>query len=124
LDGLTAAWMDAQIHVLAEERRHLERLSPQRRVQDDRQRLDGLLERCARGMINAGQMRRVKLDGLASRIGALNPLGVISRGYAVVRDQSGRALTSVAGVRPGDALSLRLADGEIDAEAVGIRPEL
>ena len=43
------------------------------------------------------------------------------RGYAVARDANGRTLASVADFAPGREFTLRLRDGELDAEARVVR---
>lgn len=48
---------------------------------------------------------------------ALDPHAVLLRGYAIARDDQGRALTDAAQVQRGDALRIRLARGEVDARA-------
>ena len=94
----------------------LARLSPQRKVQEDRQRLDELTERALRGLAAGHRLRRARVDGLASRLQALSPLAVLQRGYAVVRGPDGRILQSVQQFKPGDAIAARLKDGELSAQ--------
>lgn len=115
-----AGWISS---LLSTERRHLaERanrmslLSPQRRILDDRQRLDHLAMRAGRSLAAALQLRRARLDGSQLRLAALNPLAVLRRGYAVVHT-SGGVLHSAQAVQPGDELSVRLVDGRIQARA-------
>ena len=45
--------------------------------------------------------------------------GVLARGFAVVRDQRERPVTSAASVKPGAALSLEFHDGHTAAQAAG-----
>lgn len=52
-----------------------------------------------------------------ARVQALSPLATLQRGYAVLQDAEGHVVTSVAGVVPGAALSVRVADGRIHTEA-------
>ncbi|GAB4012264.1 exodeoxyribonuclease VII large subunit [Nocardioides ultimimeridianus] len=69
------------------------------------------------------RMRRTlthRLDRAADDIGhqrararALSPLATLQRGYAVLQDADGHVITSVAGVRTGHAMSVRVADGRI-----------
>ena len=56
--------------------------------------------------------RRTYLGGLAGRLDSANPLGLLARGYALVRDMDGRPVTQAAGLRDGTPLDLRFADGE------------
>ena len=57
-----------------------------------------------------------RLAGLAGRLDSLSPLAVLGRGYALVQ-RDGEVVRSPADVAVGDALRIRLAAGEIEAEA-------
>jgi exodeoxyribonuclease VII large subunit len=46
----------------------------------------------------------------------LSPLATLSRGYAVARDEEGRALTSARQFSPGLNFDLMLRDGRIAAK--------
>jgi exodeoxyribonuclease VII large subunit len=100
----------------------LGRLSPQRKVQDDRQRLDELLERTIRGLTAHQRLRRAQVDGLSFRLQALSPLAVLQRGYAVLRSPDGRILQSISQVQPGDSIAARIQDGELTAQVQQITP--
>lgn len=50
----------------------------------------------------------------AARLHDLSPLTVIGRGFSVARDASGAVVRSVGQVQPGGALTVAVADGEID----------
>jgi exodeoxyribonuclease VII large subunit len=60
-----------------------------------------------------------KVEGTGGRLEGVSPLAVLQRGYAVVWDQTGHALTSAAAVAPGARLRLRFHDGEARATADG-----
>ncbi|HEX7621009.1 MAG TPA: exodeoxyribonuclease VII large subunit, partial [Anaerolineales bacterium] len=92
--------------------------SPLRRVQTERQRVD---EMSRRG--NAAQAHRLELAaarriGLENRLTALSPLAVLKRGYAVVTKNK-RVVASKSQVQDGDALRVRLQDGEFGARVTG-----
>lgn len=58
---------------------------------------------------------------LLGRLDALSPLKVLQRGYAMVYNETGeRVITSVRDVAPGEAVSVRLADGRLDCQVWGI----
>ena len=64
----------------------------------------------------SGRMRRAG-DGLERqrlRLELLNPRLVLQRGYALLTDLDGAAVTSAAQTRTGQAMRATLADGEID----------
>jgi exodeoxyribonuclease VII large subunit len=101
---------------LQSQMRALAHLSPQVRLANLRQRTDDLISQAALAVSHRLQLRRERLTGLAARLEALNPLAVLQRGYAVVR-RDGQLVRRVAQVTRGDRLSVRVSDGEFDAEA-------
>ena len=65
------------------------------------------------------EARRARLDGLAARLEAASYAAVLARGFVLVRDAAGHAVTRAADVKPGQALSLAFADGEVQGVAGG-----
>ena len=57
-----------------------------------------------------------------ARVRALSPLATLRRGYAVLSDAEGAALSSVAGVDEGQDIHIRLADGRIAATTTAVQP--
>ena len=55
---------------------------------------------------------RLKMAGACGRLEALNPLSVLSRGFAVA-EREGRILKTTSDVRVGDEITLRFADGGV-----------
>jgi len=104
---------------LAEQTRALKHLSPAIQLAQARQRVDDLLGRAEATARHSLTLRRERLDGLSGRLVGVSPLGTLDRGYAIVRHQETEAVVrSVGQVAPGDALGVRVADGEFEAEAV------
>jgi exodeoxyribonuclease VII large subunit len=122
LDSLLSSRLEAARQRLAETRTSLDRLSPWRQVQNDRQRLDELYERIRRALTAGERLRRARLEGLQQRLEALNPLAVLQRGFAVVHDSDGRLVGSIHVVSAGDDVSVRLADGSFGATVRQIIP--
>jgi exodeoxyribonuclease VII large subunit len=58
----------------------------------------------------------------AAALAHLNPESVLARGFAVVRDENGDVISSVAALAPGMTINLRLANGEVDAGVRAVRP--
>jgi exodeoxyribonuclease VII large subunit len=54
-----------------------------------------------------------------ARARALSPLATLERGYAVLQDAEGHVVTSVAGLTPRSAISVRVADGRVHAVTTG-----
>ena len=61
--------------------------------------------------------RRAALDANAKLLASLGYQSVLERGFAVVRDDQGRTVTSHTGVSPGMALEIELRDGRVAATA-------
>jgi exodeoxyribonuclease VII large subunit len=101
---------------LSQRQRDLHRLSPKARVDAHRQRVDDFTQRADRALGHTLAMRRASLAGLQARLAALSPLATLERGYAVVRrEDSGAVVRSVAQVDAGDALVIRVHDGQFGA---------
>lgn len=115
--GLLQAKIQAERRHLAERTQRLGLLSPRRWIQNDRQRLDALMERAGRALTNSIFLRRTRLNGWEHRLNALNPLAVLQRGYAVVIDRNGQVAHSARQIHSGDDLTIRLKDGRVDALA-------
>jgi exodeoxyribonuclease VII large subunit len=81
------------------------------RAHDDLSR-DGQALRAGIAGRLGGALRQCEHAGL--RLKLLDPRLVLQRGYALLTDASGHAVTSVAQVQPGQALRAALADGELD----------
>ena len=90
--------------------------SPYGFIDEKRQRLDI----CEDKLSAVSRLRisewRGSLERLASKLDALSPLSVLSRGYGAVYGSDGEVVTSVEGVKIGDTVSVRLKDGSIKAK--------
>ena len=99
-----------QLARLAQRMRHGVLLKLQRLAQS-RQALEAHLPQALQRSV-AQQSDR--LGRAALRLDLLDPRLVLQRGYALLTDADGHAVTSVRQARPGDALQATLADGAID----------
>ncbi len=110
--------VEGQRWKLAEQMRALRHLSPEIQLAQARQRVDDLLSRTEGAARHDLSLRGERLGGLIGRLAAVSPLGTLERGYAIVRHRETDAVVrSVAQVAPGDTLGVRVADGEIEAQA-------
>ncbi|WP_182377595.1 exodeoxyribonuclease VII large subunit [Nocardioides sp. WS12] len=57
------------------------------------------------------------IDHRRARVKSLSPLATLQRGYAVLQDANGHVVTSAADIATGAALTVRVADGRINATA-------
>ncbi len=86
--------------------------SPGSFIRSDRQRLDDLTRRAAMIFDHKLRLRTTRLTGLEQRLESLNPQAVLRRGFAIVSHTDGRIVRSVHQVAVGDALNVRLEDGQ------------
>ena len=55
--------------------------------------------------------KRQSMERAVASLAALNPLSVLSRGYALVQTEAGKVIPAAAELKVGDRVSLRFADG-------------
>ncbi len=93
-------------------------VSIKRRLESDAHALSPTPQRL-RGAVRARLRRdRAELESLGLRLAALSPLTVLGRGYAIVMNDRGQALTSAASVSAGERVSVRLAEGVFGARVL------
>jgi len=142
-DGLAAAADDALARGrerVAHARSRLRLLAPSALVEQNHLRLDDLGNRLAAALRAALQQRRARLDAgrarlnaasparriqleshrllaLWKRLEAASPRSVLQRGFAVLRDESGRPVGRAAAVQAGQALTAEFHDGAVRVRA-------
>ena len=77
--------------------------------------VDGYRDRARRTFRHRLERGEDDLVHQVARLRALSPLATLRRGYAVLSDAEGEALSSVATLEPGQHLHIRVADGRIGA---------
>ena len=118
LSGSMGALFERQRNLMEGFQSALRFYSPLRRVQTERQRTDELSRRGNAAQAHRLELAAARLKGLENRLAALSPLAVLQRGYAVVTKNE-RVVASRSQVGAGDALHIRLRDGEFDARVSG-----
>lgn len=99
------------------------RLEPiETRARSARERLAGLAARKDRAFDVEARQWRERLFASSRMLGSLSYTSVLSRGYALVRDEAGRPVTRGASVKPGDRLQIEFADRKVDALAAKSKP--
>ena len=97
-------------------RARLERFSPAWRLRSERQRLDNLTGRGRQAIGHQLSILRADWRTAQERLNALNPLAVLSRGYAVVQRADGSLMTRASQAIPGENLAIRFADGKANVQ--------
>ena len=75
--------------------------------------------------MDGAMQRRLSASGSAlaevsAKLSGLNPLGVLSRGYSVLRGDDGRIKASVDSLTIGERVSIVMSDGVADATVSGV----
>ena len=89
--------------------------SPERFLDGRRMNVLYCSEKLVRNYGDICNAEKVRLAKTAAKLEALNPLGIISRGYSAVTDEDGNVIRSVGMLSKGDTLRVRFADGEAEA---------
>ena len=84
-----------------------------------RERGLALTQRADRAFGQALHRRADRLASLWALIRSLGPEAVLSRGYALIRDEAGTLVRSIEAAQPGRALSVQLADGSFGVTVAG-----
>lgn len=110
---------------LANEKRALEIIlthgalrNPGQLIRERQQTLDLLSERIFERLQTRLLLAKSHLEKLEDRIAALDPRGVLLRGYTLVSDSAGVLLTSTADARRARHLSVQFFDGQLQADVV------
>lgn len=88
-------------------------VSPERRIQSEIQSLDELSRRAASALTHRIQLQSARVDGMWKRLQALNPEGVLSRGYAIITRKTDGVVVSKISQAQGE-LNVRVSDGEFE----------
>lgn len=97
--------------------------NPEELLDIRRQRLDELHQRLVHSMRNMALRYRQRLATAEGKLQALDPRGVLRRGYAYVRHpETGEILKSVTQVAVGERVDVVLSDGELKCEVEKVMP--
>lgn len=90
-------------------------MSPADMIKSHRQYLDSLIFACESSAILALKRHRVEFSSLVSKLDAMSPLKVLTRGYAMA-EKNNSIITSVSELTNGDEIVLNFADGKVNCE--------
>ena len=90
-------------------------LSPRASLDNNRQRLDGYLNRLDQSLRLRLEQTNARLAVLQAGLAAVSPIATLARGYAIVRTADGRLVRSVQQVDSGDPIQIQVSDGEFEA---------
>jgi exodeoxyribonuclease VII large subunit len=122
VDELLYRMETAERRVIEQQRRRWETAAGAIRHYDVRRRLAAMREQLESRTAALGasfrtllMRRRGRLEQLAGELGALSPVAILERGYALVFDSSGNLVKDSEQVQAGEEIRARVARGEIKA---------
>jgi exodeoxyribonuclease VII large subunit len=95
----------------------LARFSPQNRINNARQQVDGLLGHLQQSVRHRLILQQERVTTLQARLETLNPQATLQRGYAIVQ-KGDTAITQAGQVSAGERLVVKVSEGEF-----GVRVE-
>lgn len=123
LDAFARRNLDALSRSAAARRARFERVSGRiqpeavrQRIAYGSERLNALEARSIQGLRNRISVGRGQLDACANLLASLSYQGVLDRGFALVRDESGRTVRKAAELHASDRIELQFSDGRAIAE--------
>jgi len=94
--------------------------NPLSKLDEQRMYLDRLSQEFSDGCVGVLEENRRKLQMSATKLDGLSPLGVLTRGFSVAKNQAGGVVKSVADTKVGELLDLTVADGVIQATVTAL----
>ena len=116
----TTGLLERELHQLAALRSRPALADPRTGLEERLLEIDGYRGRARRTFRHRIDRGEDDLVHQLARIRALSPLATLRRGYAVLSDAEGQALSSVATLEPGQDLHIRVADGRIGATTTSV----
>jgi exodeoxyribonuclease VII large subunit len=96
---------------------------PRGAIDDREHEIEQLTDRARRTLRHGLERGADDVAHARARVRALSPLETLRRGYAVLQDDDGHVVTSVAAVAAGSHLTARVADGWLAATVDAARPD-
>ena len=90
--------------------------APMRGISNAKLRQSNLSNKMSSAIERFFMIQKNRLTGIDSILNSTNPTRVLDRGYSMAVDQDGRPVTSVVGLKQGDALTVVLKDGKVQTE--------
>ena len=121
LASVRAGLQTSMQKLIVQERRILNQITQSRVFSRPEQMLDGFRQRLDEGEAELTRaveqtllQKRQSTAALAGKLQALNPLSILSRGYATV-SREGTTITCIKQINDKDTLDIRMADGSVRA---------
>lgn len=128
LDAMTGSMATCVNRQLKSARVHLQTLSaspglqsPMAYLQQRRKALQMLSNQLLANQSHQISLKKQRFIGCTSKLDALSPLKVLTRGYALTQQEDGKVIRSVGQVAVRDRISVILGDGSMTAEVLEVK---
>lgn len=125
LDSLTAAMAAGLNRQIRSAQQHLNVLSqsaalksPDGYLQQQRKNLELITNRLVSAQTQNITRKNKQYIAAVSKLDAMSPLKVLSRGYAMTTKEQGEVVRSVKQVEPGERITINLSDGRVSATVI------
>ena len=130
LDQMTSAMAGNLSRQLKAARQHLNALACASVLQDpgayiaqQRKNMEFLKNRLAAAQNQSVAQKQQRYIAAVSKLDAMSPLKVLTRGYSVTQTESGEIVRSAGQVKAGDRVRIRVSDGSMTAEILDQQEE-
>ena len=130
LDQMTSAIAGNLSRQLTAARQHLNALARASVLQDpgayiaqQRKNMEFLKNRLAAAQNQSVAQKQQRYIAAVSKLDAMSPLKVLTRGYSVTQTESGEIVRSAGQVKAGDRVRIRVSDGSMTAEILDQQEE-
>ncbi len=96
----------------------LDRSGPERRILEERHRLDGLVSKLHTVADRFVETREARFSRACALLESASPLAILARGYSMVFTEDGAVVRDAGAVEPGDGLTIRPMKGRIRCKVV------
>lgn len=131
LDSATAAMVSALNRQLKAAQQHLNVLSksaalqaPTAYLDQKQQNLELLKNRLVSSQDTAVSRKEQRFIAAVSKLDAMSPMKVLTRGYSMAQTENGSVIRSVAQVEIGERIQISLSDGSLSATVMGKKEEV
>jgi len=128
LDSMSAAMTNALTRQLKAARKHYDILrssaalqSPVGYLDQRRKSLDMIKNRMISAQNTGINRKKQRYIALVSKLDAMSPLKVLTRGYAMAQKEDGQVIRSVQQVQSNETISVMLSDGSFDAAVIQVK---
>ncbi|MDC0230703.1 exodeoxyribonuclease VII large subunit [Aureispira] len=88
------------------------------KLREEESKIDLIQQQMNSGVKNRFKLAMQELESLGEKLRILNPTTILSRGFTVITDGSGKMLNSVDHLKKGDEYTLHLMDGKVRVKVI------